>query len=74
MAEQPADPAKLMEAESEAQAELIVAALADEGIEAQAEGGLIARFRVGPPARVNILVHRSDLSRARDILRNIKMI
>ena len=73
MAAQPNDPTKLVQVESEAQAQLIVAALADEGIEARTEGGLIARFRVGAPANVDILVHRSDLDRAREILRNMKL-
>ncbi len=45
MADESNEPMKLTQVKSEAQAALIVGVLADQGIEAQTEGGLIAGFR-----------------------------
>jgi hypothetical protein len=73
MPEQPDDPTKLTQVKSEAQAALIVGALADQSIEAQTEGGLIAGFRAEAPGGVDILVHRRDLDRALAILRELNV-
>ncbi len=73
MADESNEPMKLTQVKSEAQAALIVGALADQGIEAQTEGGLIASFRAEAPGGVNILVRRCDLDRAAAILRDLNV-
>ncbi len=73
MAEEPNEPVRLTQVNSEGQAALIVAALADQGIEAQTEGAIVAGFRAEGPGGVNILVHRSDLERAMAILRELNV-
>ncbi len=67
------DSTKLIEVRSEAQAALIVAALEDAGINANAQGGLTAGFRAEAPGGVDVFVRRSDLERAREVLREIKV-
>jgi len=73
MGQQGDDSTKLIEVRSEAQAALIVAALADAGISANAQGDLTAGFRAEAPGGVGVLVRRADLDRAREVLREIKV-
>jgi hypothetical protein len=73
MGQQGDDSTKLIEVRTEEQAALIVAALADAGISAKAQGGLTAGFRVEIPGGVDVFVQRADLDRAREILREIKI-
>jgi len=52
----------------EAEAALLVAALADQGIEAMHVGELTTGFRAEAPGDVQILVRARDVDRAREIL------
>jgi type III secretory pathway lipoprotein EscJ len=72
MADDPNQPVILTTRRTEAQAALIVAALRDRGVEAQATGGFTSSFRAEAPGDVRILVRRSDLERAREALRAIE--
>lgn len=54
--------------ETEIEAMSIVDELKLEGIEAQASGLLTAEFRAEAPGRVKVLVHASDLHRAKELL------
>ena len=72
MADDPNQPVVLTTAPIEAQAALIVAALRDRGVEAQATGGLTTGFRAEAPGVTRILVRQADLERARQVWREIK--
>jgi len=72
MADDPNQPVILTTRRTEAQAALIVAALKDKGIEAQATGGFTSGFRAEAPGDVRILVRQSDLEKARAALRDIE--
>ena len=72
MPDDPSQPIVLMEVPTEAQAAIIVAALAELGIEAQMAGGLISGMRAEAPGQVGVLVHAEDAERARDAIRAIE--
>ena len=72
MPDDPNRPVVLTTAATEAQAALIVAALEERGVQAQATGGYTSGFRAAATGEVRILVRQSDLERARDALRAIK--
>jgi len=57
---------------SEAQANLIAAALERAGIEAAIEGALTAACRAEAPGEVKIIVRKNDLQKARDTLESNK--
>ena len=56
----------------EGQAELIIAALKDRGIDAVAEGGLTAGFRAETFGEVKVMVWEKDLDRAREALADFR--
>jgi hypothetical protein len=68
MAEDPNRPVVLTTVPTEVQAALIVAALCEQGIEAQTIGELTSAFRAEVPGGVSILVRQADLNRARVVL------
>ncbi len=72
MADDPNRPVILTTRRTETQAALIVAALKDRGVEAQATGGFTSSFRAEAPGDVRILVRQSDLEKARAALREIE--
>jgi hypothetical protein len=72
MADDPNQPVILTTRRTETEAALIVAALKDRGVEAQATGGFTSGFRAEAPGDVRILVRRSDLEQARAALREIE--
>jgi len=53
---------------TEVEATILVARLAEVGIEAWIEGGLAAGFRAEAPGGARVLVHRRDLERAGALL------
>ncbi len=53
---------------SEIEATMIADELKREGIQAEAAGLLTAGFRAEAPGKVKVLVHASDLIRAKDLL------
>ncbi len=57
---------------SEAQANLIAAALERAGIEAALEGALTAAFRAEAPGEVKIIVRKNDLQKAKEALESYK--
>ncbi len=72
MPDDPTQPVMLMEVPTEAQAAIIVAALAERSIEAQMTGGLTSGMRAETPGQVHILVRSEDAERARDAIREIE--
>jgi hypothetical protein len=60
--------AVLVSMPSEVEAALLVQALESRGIAAQATGTLTSGFRAEAPGQVKILVHQEDLSKAYEIL------
>jgi hypothetical protein len=56
------------EAASELEANLLVAILAEAGIEARAAGALSANFRAEVPGRVRVFVRRAQAEAARDAI------
>lgn len=68
MSSNPDSPVVLTSVRSDAEASIIVAALAREGIEAQATGGFTSGFQAEAPGEVRVLVHQSDLEAARSLL------
>ena len=56
----------------ELEAELIVAALHAQGLQAIAEGGLTGGMRAEAPGRVQVLVKQGDLEKAQEILREME--
>ena len=57
---------------SEAQANLIAAALERAGIQAAIEGALTAAFRAEAPGEVKIIVRKNDLEKAKKALESYK--
>jgi hypothetical protein len=72
MADDPNEPVVLTTRPSESLAALIVAALKDHGVEAQATGGFTSGFRTEVPGEVRVLVRQADLGRAQQALREIE--
>lgn len=56
----------------EPRAAMIIAALADRGVQAVAEGGLTSGFRAETIGEVKVMVRREDLDRARESLAEYK--
>ena len=67
-----ADLAVLMTVPREIEAQLIVDALAQKGIEAHQAGGAISSFKVGIPGEVPVYVKSEDEARARQALAEIR--
>jgi len=63
---------KLTAVPDEAQAALVVHALADHGIEAQATGDYTSGFRAEAPGSVQVVVKQADLARAKQALALVK--
>lgn len=59
------EPIVLADLSSEIEAQLIVAALEDEGIKAFKAGGAVSDFKLGVPGHVQVLVRPEDLARAK---------
>jgi hypothetical protein len=57
---------------TEWEASIIVAALIDAGVQAQASGALTSAFRAEAPGSVRVLVPRDQLAQARATLRELK--
>jgi putative signal transducing protein len=57
---------------TEAQANMIAAALERAGIQAAIEGALTAAFRAEAPGEVKIIVRQSDLAKAKKTLASCK--
>ncbi|QDU34246.1 hypothetical protein KS4_23110 [Poriferisphaera corsica] len=55
----------LVQMETEIEAAMLVDALKDKGIEAMASGAIASGFRAEAPGYVNVLVHQSDVERAK---------
>ncbi len=68
----PNRPVVLVDVLTEAHAAMIVAALAERGIEAHATGGLTSGLRAEAPGQVHILVRAEDAERARDALDDVQ--
>lgn len=66
------EPVILVDLNSETEAAMIVAALAEEGIEAFKSGGPVSDFKVGVPGHVQVLVRPEDLDRAREAFAHLK--
>lgn len=62
------EPEVLVSVPTEPEAAIIVAALDEQGIAAEATGGYTATFATAVPGEVQVLVHRADLERAQAIL------
>jgi hypothetical protein len=69
MMDDPNEPVVLTTVPSEAQAAIIVAALRERGIEAQAIGQLTSGFRAEAPGWVKVLVRQADRAAAQAVLR-----
>ena len=69
MADDPQQPVVVATARTEIEAAVIAAALDEAGIVAEVVGGLTSVYRAEAPGEVRILVHRTDLERAREVLR-----
>jgi uncharacterized membrane protein len=65
------EPEVLVSVPTEAEAAIIVAALDEEGVEAEATGGYTAAFTIAIPGEVQVVVRRTDLERARQILAEV---
>jgi hypothetical protein len=66
------EPVVLTDVNSETEAAMIVAALAEEGIEAFKSGGPVSDFKVGIPGHVQVLVRPEDIDRALDAFSHLK--
>jgi hypothetical protein len=66
------EPAILAEVPAEIEAQLIVAALEAEGIEAFKSGGYASDFRVLVPGHIKILVRPEDLDRAKEAFAHLR--
>ncbi len=62
----------LTTASTEAQAEMIVAALEAQGVQAQTTGALTSGLRAGAPGGVQVIVRQADLEQAQAVLRAIE--
>lgn len=63
---------KLTTVGTEQEAALIVAALEEEGIQADYAGDTTASFRIGIPGSIQINIKSGDFSKAQDVLRKIQ--
>lgn len=72
MSTDPNEPVELVSRPNEMLAALVVATLAEHGIEAQTTGALTSGFRTEVPGAVSVLVRRSELQRAQQILEEIE--
>jgi hypothetical protein len=68
----PNKPIVLTTRPSEPEAALLVAALDQRGIDAQATGGLTSALRAEAPGVVRIIVRQSDLDRAQSVLAELE--
>lgn len=66
------EPEVLLSVPTEAEAGIVVAALDEQGIQAEAVGGYTAAFAVGIPGMVQVIVHRDDVARAQQILEELQ--
>ena len=72
MSVDPTTPEVLVRVVSEVEAALIVGALLEQGIQAEAVGGPIAGFRAEAPADVAILVRAESLGDAKRVLSELR--
>ena len=72
MTDDPNQPVVLASFANEADAAIAVAVLETRGIQAHTTGGLTSGFRAEAPGGVQVLVRRSELDRARDVLGETK--
>lgn len=72
MADDPNQPVVVTTVPTEAEAAMIAAALENEGVSAQTEGGVISTLYPGACDGVHILVRQADLERAREALGTIE--
>ena len=70
--DEPASFETLVSASGEVEAAVIVGVLKENGIEARAIGGYTSGFQTGVPSEVCVLVAEDDLSRARELLGEIR--
>jgi len=70
--EDPGDPKVLVRVKNERDAAMIIGALQDQGIRAEAVGAAIAGFRAEVPADVAIVVRAKQLADAQAALREIQ--
>ena len=68
MADDPTTPVALTSAANDMEAAAIVAALCNEGIEANMTGEFTAGFRAEAPGNVQVMVKQCDLTRAQEFL------
>lgn len=68
------EPEVLVSVPTEAEAGIVIAALDEEGIRAEAVGGYTAAFVTAVPGTVQVLVHRDDLARAQQILDELRQV
>lgn len=66
------EPVVLADLNSEAEASMIIAALAEEGIDAFKAGGAVSDFKLGVAGHVQVLVRPEDLDRARDAFSHLR--
>jgi hypothetical protein len=64
MSTDPHEPQVLASVSAETEAAMIVAALAEHGIEASTTGGIIAGFRAEVPGHIDIIVRQEQLAKA----------
>ncbi len=72
MADDPNQVVVLTAVPTEAQAEMIVAALEAQGLQARTTGALTSGLRAGAPGGVQVLVRQADLEQARAILQTVQ--
>ena len=72
MADDPNQVVVLTAVPTEAQAEMIVAALEARGLQARTTGALTSGLRAGAPGGVEVIVRQADLEQARAILQTIE--
>lgn len=72
MPDDPNQPTLLTAVSSEPQAVMIVAGLEDEEIPAWIMGALTSGFRAAAAGQVQVLVRKSDVERAREILQTLQ--
>jgi hypothetical protein len=66
------EPVVLADLPGEVEAQLIVAALEEEGIEAFKAGGAVSDFKVGVAGHVQVLVRPEDLDRAKEAFSHLR--
>lgn len=72
MTTDPHAPQVLASLYAETEAAMIVAALADHGVEASTTGGITAGFRAEAPGRVDIIVRQEQLEKAQQAYAQIQ--